>query len=67
MLVNEKSCSGLVANAAGGNSCKHGHATTAACYGNGYPTGVPVPVCVREDKKFDERTGRVTVAPWNGA
>ena len=67
MQLNEKSCSGLTNNAAGGSNCKHGHATTAACYGNGYPSGDPVPVCVREDKQFDELSGRVSVARWNGA
>jgi hypothetical protein len=60
-------CSGLSPNDSGGHSCKHGHATTAACYGNGYPTGTPVPVCVREDRIFDEEYGRVTIAPWDGA
>lgn len=67
MRTNENSCSGLIGNSAGGNHCKHGHATTAACYGNVYPTCATIPVCVNEDKKFDERTGTVTVAPWGGA
>lgn len=66
MQRNTKSCSGLAANLAGGHSCRHGHAITAACYGNGYPAGPPVPVCVREDKQFDNEQKRVTIAPWNG-
>lgn len=63
MEIDEKSCSGLIGNSSGGNHCKHGHATTYGCYGRGRH---PAPVCVREDKRFDEDAKRVTVAPWNG-
>jgi hypothetical protein len=62
----EKACSGLIPNSAGGHHCRHGHATTAACFGNGYPHGVVIPVCVREDKRFDEALQAVTIAPYMG-
>jgi len=64
MELNEDACSGLARNAVGGNGCKHGHATTAACFGNAYPSGKLIPVCVREDKVFDEDRNVVTIANW---
>lgn len=64
MEPNKDACSGLAGNAAGGHGCKHGHSTTAACFGNGYPNGQPIPVCVREDKVFDEDRKAVTIANW---
>jgi hypothetical protein len=67
MEITEKSCSALKKNRESGHSCKNGHATTGACYGNGYPNGVPIPVCVREDKIFDEHKKNITIVNWLGA
>ena len=64
MKPNNDACSGLTRNYAGGHGCKHGHATTAACFGNAYPSGKLIPVCVREDKVFDEKRQAVTIANW---
>lgn len=67
MLITAKACSALKPNSAGGHSCCHRHATTAACFGNGYPTGEVVPLCVQEDRLFDEKTQTVHLKRWNGA
>lgn len=62
---NPGACSAVVTRD-GGRFCKHGHAFTYACLGNGYPSGVPIPVCVREDKTFDEARKVITIKPWVG-
>lgn len=63
MIGNKKDyCSGLKE----GGGCKHGHDITQACFGVGYPAGDIGPVCIREDKRFDEERQAMTVAPWIG-
>ena len=46
--------------------CKHGHATTHGCFGACYSTEEVIPICTREDKRFDEEKQVVTIAPWKG-
>lgn len=58
----EDHCSGL----RDGGGCKHGHAVTQGCFGLGYPNGKVEPVCVRDDKRFDESRNAVTRATWKG-
>jgi len=65
-LKKEDWCSGLISNSAGGHHCRHGHATTQACFGCGYPDGKIIPVCLRDDKRFDPARQAVTIAPWLG-
>jgi len=62
MMVDAKKCSAVIDN---GKclACKHGHSFTIACVGGGNQ----IPVCVKEDKLFDERRKVVTKAPWSGA
>lgn len=57
-----KKCSALLET----GGCKNGHSVTQGCYGTGYPHGKVVPVCVNENKKFDESRGVVTIANWKG-
>lgn len=45
--------------------CKHGHATTSPCYG--ISADVLMPVCVQENRQFDERTQTVRLHHWRGA
>jgi hypothetical protein len=61
---NKDACSAIARNNAGGHECKHGHATTGACFGNSYPSGNLIPVCVRQDKVYDESRNVVTIANW---
>lgn len=65
-MTEPKACSALVPNAAGGHNCKHGHAYTQHCAGIAYPDGLLLPMCVREDRVFDEKHGVVTIRPWKG-
>ncbi len=64
-LMNYKACS-AIQSMGGGRKCQHGHPLTAACFGNGYPTGEAVPMCVREDRVFDEVRQVVTLKLWRG-
>ena len=66
MHKTDKSCSALNSNSHGGFCCSNGHATTLASYGNGYPKGDPMPVCLREDHVFDEETLCLSIKKWNG-
>lgn len=52
-------CSGLIENVAGGKHCRHGHATTYACFGL-----FGIPACTREDLVFDEARKIVRISPW---
>jgi hypothetical protein len=47
------------------NICKHGHATTSPCHGISADTLAPV--CIQENRKFDERTQTVRLYHWHGA
>ena len=67
MQITTKSCSALHPNADGGQRFAHKHATTAACFGNSYPSGQIVPTCVREDRLYDEDEKRMRITPWTGA
>ena len=58
----ENHCSGL--KETGG--CKHGHAVTQGCFGVGYPAGNVEPVCMSEDRIFDEERKIVTVRQYEG-
>ena len=55
-------CSGLK----DGGGCRHGHDVTQGCFGIGYPDGKIIPVCVNENKTFDETRNAVTVKNYNG-
>lgn len=59
---NTKQCSSLI-----DMCCKHGHRTTGACRGLGYPDGNIVPLCVREDKQFNNVDKVVRVKNWDGS
>lgn len=65
-MIKENFCSGLIDNVANGNHCSYGHATTVACFGNSYPPGKVVPVCVNEDKYFDEKFKVIKICEWMG-
>jgi len=58
----ENRCSGLKEK----DGCKHGHDVTQGCFGVGYPDGQIIPVCVNENKTFDESRKVVTVRDYTG-
>jgi len=66
MKFTEGHCSGLKNNSVGGYNCKYGHATISACFGNSYPNGEVVPVCIMEDRVLNEVNKSVTIKKWLG-